>query len=153
MFLIYLTQIQLQNASVTIVNFDLTINFSIKLNAKNIWDPILLIVLSWNPKSEIKLAIGMLWICCSRAAGAGGGRIRIPPPHFLSETVTLFKSGGSFCPPHYYTPPLDFQTYLRPCAVMGHIITLPFLPNTLSAWKLKIWDSALQSTKCCVYCM
>lgn len=36
MFLIYLMQIQLLNASVTLVNFDLTINFSIKLNAKNI---------------------------------------------------------------------------------------------------------------------
>ena len=34
MFLIYLMQIQLLNASVTLVNFDLTINFSIKLNAK-----------------------------------------------------------------------------------------------------------------------
>ena len=73
-FKIYLAQFQLQNALSTLVNFDLTINFTIKLNAKNIWDPILLIVLSWNPKSEIKLAIGMLWIYSNRAVGAVWGQ-------------------------------------------------------------------------------
>ena len=149
LFLIYLTQIQLQNASVTLVNFDLTINFSIKLNAKNIWDPILLIVLSWNPKSEIKLAIGMLWICCSRAAGVGGGQN--PPTPSFGRYGNPIEIRGQFLPTTLL-PPAP-HTFLRPCSVMGHIITLPFLPNTLSAWKLKIWDSALQSTKCCVYCM
>ena len=147
LFLIYLTQIQLQNASVTLVNFDLTINFSIKLNAKNIWDPILLIVLSWNPKSEIKLAIGMLWICCSRAAGVGGGQN--PPTPSFGRYGNPIEIRGQFLPTTLLPPaPLDFHTALFSNGTHHH----PSFPSEYIK-RMKIENLRLSFTKYKVLCI
>ena len=48
---------------------------------------------------------------CNKWGGRGGRGP--PPPQILADQVTLFKPGVRLCPPHYYLPPLEFQTFLH----------------------------------------
>ena len=63
--------------------------------------------------SHVLTSLSMVW----RAVGTGGpGGCRgliwwLPPTHSLLDQWTLFQQGGKLCPPHYNSPPPDFQTF------------------------------------------
>ena len=54
--------------------------------------------------------------CCSRCCRLVGARVPIPPKNFGESFNPISTRRGRLCPPHYYWHPLEYKTFLRPCA-------------------------------------